>query len=412
MAAGSTERRAMFRRCRLPASWFVAVVLAQVVVQVAVTIARPATSYRLVSLGFDATAVGIVAAAFAILPMLLAVPFGRLTEKASAQMVLVGGLFTAVAALSLATTELLKGLVAATALLGIGHLAVVVATQSLVARRSPRARRASMFGTMTAAASIGQLIGPLLGGALIQADSSAPTAASTSLRLHAAAAFAFLAMPATILLHSRRDTAIDDTPRSESAPALTVLRVLTTPGMRAALASSFASKGTSDLLLAYLPLLGLQLGLSAVQVGALLSLSAGTGILARFVTAPLLAVTGPRRLVVAMTGFSAVVAGSMPWLGGGWSLAIAMGSLGFMLALVQTISMVWVVSVVPGGSQGTALGVRLAINRVGQSAAPALAAGTASLFGFSAIFAMLSIILVAASALTLATRNLTDWQNE
>lgn len=393
-----------------PAGWFISVVLAQVAVQIAVTIARPATSYRLVALGFDATAVGIVAAAFALLPMLLAVPFGRLTERASAEMVLTGGLLTGVAAVILSAAESLPTLVAATALLGVGHLAIVVATQSLVARHSPVARRAAMFGTMTAAASIGQLIGPLLGGIIIDPGSSPPTGASTAVGLQIAALFAFAAMPSTLLLH--RGARKQDVARRDEAHVLTVRSVVAAPGMREALAASFASKGTSDLLLAYLPLLGLEVGLSAVQVGAFLSLNAATGIAARFATAPLLDRFPSRLLVVAMTGASAIVAGSMPWLNDAWQLATAMAGLGFMLAFVQTVSMVWVVSVVPKSSQGTALGVRLATNRVGQVTAPALAALVAGFYGLAAIFSMLLVLLLATSVMTLLTTDVTTGDGE
>ena len=45
--------------------------------QAAQYLARPMTSYRLLGLGHGASAVGLVAAAFAVLPLGLAIPLGR-----------------------------------------------------------------------------------------------------------------------------------------------------------------------------------------------------------------------------------------------------------------------------------------------------------------------------------------------
>ena len=51
------------------------------VAQAAVYIARPMTSYRLLGLGAGARAVGLVAAAFALLPLFVAIPLGRFADR-------------------------------------------------------------------------------------------------------------------------------------------------------------------------------------------------------------------------------------------------------------------------------------------------------------------------------------------
>ena len=51
------------------------------VAQAAVYIARPITSYRLLALGAGPREVGFVAAAFALIPLFLAIPLGRFTTS-------------------------------------------------------------------------------------------------------------------------------------------------------------------------------------------------------------------------------------------------------------------------------------------------------------------------------------------
>lgn len=164
--------------------------------------------------------------------------------------------------------------------------------------------------------------------------------------------------------------------------------------------SSFGSKGASDMLLTYLPLLGVSIGLSAGRVGIFLSLSAAAAIVARVVMPALLVRFSSRPVVIWSTALSGLTIACMPLVSSGWFLGPIMVALGFMLALSQTISMVWVASVAPDGSQGAALGLRLATNRVGQVATPSLAALVAGVSGLLGVFWMLSLLMAVASAST------------
>jgi MFS family permease len=65
--------------------------LAMAVAQAAVYIARPMTSYRLLGLGEGAAAVGVVTAAFALLPLFLAIPLGRRSDRRHGASLLVVG---------------------------------------------------------------------------------------------------------------------------------------------------------------------------------------------------------------------------------------------------------------------------------------------------------------------------------
>ncbi len=82
--------------------------------QGAVYVARPLTSYRLLAVGSGAREIGLVAAAFALLPLFLAIPLGRLADRRHDRPLLVGGCSAqVVACLLLAYAKSPLGLAAA-----------------------------------------------------------------------------------------------------------------------------------------------------------------------------------------------------------------------------------------------------------------------------------------------------------
>lgn len=60
--------------------WLLRLVIAFGFAQGAVSMARPAVSYRALALGADEGAVGVVAGVYALLPLFAAVPLGRRTD--------------------------------------------------------------------------------------------------------------------------------------------------------------------------------------------------------------------------------------------------------------------------------------------------------------------------------------------
>ncbi len=387
-----------------------AALISQFLVQLAVSMARPVSSYRLLAVGADATAVGMVAAAFALPPMLLAMPFGRWSDRRNPGLLLAAGAcLAAVGAFALSRATTVGELALWTALLGIGHLALVVGAQSLIAQslsaQSPIARDATRadgltsFGLLTVSASLGQMAGPLLGGFLSQTDGPTPTVDSTSLSLAVAALFALVAIPiaaGTLRVQSRATKRAADRRGPESA-----MRLLRTRGMPAALLASFGSKGSTDLIIAYLPVLGNELGLDARSVGVLLSLSAGAAILARLGMPWLVRRTRTQLSLAVSTAVSGLCIFLLPLGRTFVPLAVLMVVLGFLLALAQTVTMVWVVALASAGSEGSALGLRLAGNRVGQVAVPGLAGLVSGVAGVAAVFSLLGLVMAAITAVVL-----------
>lgn len=66
-------------------SWLLRLVIAFAFAQAAVSMARPAVSYRALALGADERAVGVVAGVYALLPLFAAVPLGGAPTTAAAR---------------------------------------------------------------------------------------------------------------------------------------------------------------------------------------------------------------------------------------------------------------------------------------------------------------------------------------
>jgi MFS family permease len=138
--------------------------LALAVGQTAVYLVRPTTSYRLLASGHGATAVGLVAASFALVPLFLAIPLGRRADVTrGGRLLLVGCALETLGCLLLGIASSPLALGGASAVIGTGHLALALGAQAVVARESEDHLHDQHFALLTAGVSAGQMAGPLLG---------------------------------------------------------------------------------------------------------------------------------------------------------------------------------------------------------------------------------------------------------
>ena len=358
-------------RRRLP-PWFAGLLVCVLATQTALNLARPLVSYRAIALGADATAVGLITAVYALLPILVAVPLGRATDRLgrSAEVLLLGVVLLGAAPLLLAGAEALWSVGLASTALGFGHLAFMIAAQGLVAGRSPAGGLDRAFGLFTAVTSAGQLIGPLLAGALLGGSSGAALLPATRTALIVAAACTLPAVPVALVaaMRFRRDVRPDEGPVPERAriPAL-----LARPGMRPGLLVSLALLATVDLLTAYLPLLAEERGITPAVVGLLLGARAAASLASRLLLGRLAARWSRSTLVVASAAGSAVALVVASWPGAGVAvMAVALPLCGFFLGIGQPLTMTLTVRAAPVSARSTALALRLLAHRLGQVAVP------------------------------------------
>jgi MFS family permease len=378
-------------RAPKPPGWLARVLAGVVLTQAALYLARPVTSYRALALGADARAVGLITAAFALVPLVVAVPLGRASDRWRPGYLLTGGIaLGAAACVLLGLAGDLRGLALASAVLGLGHLALTLAGQSLIARQSDDARHDRDFGLYAAAASSGQLVGPALAGFALS-TTGRPLEDATTLGFLVAAGLMALAVP-TSLGTDRLGSAT----RARDGVAGRPLRAGELIGARGVPAGMFASLAilaTVDVLTAYLPVLGVQRGIAPAVVGALLSLRAATSILSRVLIPWMVGCLGRVRLLAASAAGSALLTAALPLSGDVAVLGVLLAAAGFLLGIGQPLTMSMVVHAVPERTRGTALAIRLTGNRFGQVATPAAAGLVAGAAGVSAAFWLLGGLL-------------------
>ncbi|MFF4016726.1 MFS transporter [Streptomyces sp. NPDC001843] len=368
--------------------WLLRLVIAFGFAQGAVSMARPAVSYRALALGADERAVGVIAGVYALLPLFAAVPLGRRTDHGRCAPLLPAGVVL------ISGGCVLSGLVGSlwamalwSGVMGLGHLCFVIGAQSLVARQSAPHEQDRNFGHFTIGASLGQLIGPVAAGTLID---GLDMAGSSALALVVAGAGAAVACTSLWRIEDR--TAVRA--GGGRGERVAVGRILRARGVPAGMLISLSVLSATDILTAYLPVVGEHRGIAPSVVGVLLSLRAGATIACRLVLTPLLRLLGRSLLLTVTCLLAAVLCAGVAVPVPVWALGLMLTALGFCLGVGQPLSMTTVVQAAPDGARSTALALRLTGNRLGQVAAPAAAGLVAGLTGVAAPFVMLGALLL------------------
>ncbi|MFJ2830937.1 MFS transporter [Streptomyces sp. NPDC087263] len=375
--------------------WLLRLVIAFSFAQGAVSMARPAVSYRALALGADERAIGVIAGVYALLPLFAAVPLGRRTDHGRCAPLLPVGVVLIAGGCALSgRADSLTTMAAWSGVMGLGHLCFVIGAQSIVARQSAPHEQDRNFGHFTIGASLGQLVGPIAAGALIDGSDMAGTSALALLVAGGVAAVSF-----TSLWRIEHRTAAKS--RTAQGDRVPVRRILRTRGVPAGIFISLAVLSATDILTAYLPVVGEHRGIAPSVVGLLLSLRAAATIACRLVMTPMLRLLGRTALLtvtcLAAGLLCAGIALPVPVL----ALAAMLLALGFCLGVGQPLSMTTVVQAAPDSARSTALALRLTGNRLGQVAAPAAAGLIAGVAGVAAPFVMLGALLLVSSGIAL-----------
>ncbi|TLS43465.1 MFS transporter [Streptomyces montanus] len=375
--------------------WLLRLVIAFSFAQGAVSMARPAVSYRALALGADERAVGVIAGVYALLPLFAAVPLGRRTDHGRCAPLLPAGVVLIAGGCALSgTANSLLAMAAWSGVMGLGHLSFVIGAQSIVARQSEPHEQDRNFGHFTIGASLGQLVGPIAAGALIGGPDMAGTSALALLVAGAGAAVSFT----SLWRIEHRAPATSRARQGERAP---VHRILRTRGVPAGIFISLAVLSATDILTAYLPVVGEHRGIAPSVIGLLLSLRAAATIACRLVMTPMLRLLGRAVLLTTTCLLAAFLCVGIALPVPVWALAVMLAALGFCLGVGQPLSMTTVVQAAPEDARSTALALRLTGNRLGQAAAPAAAGLIAGIAGTAAPFVMLGALLLIASGLGL-----------
>jgi MFS family permease len=181
--------------------------------------------------------------------------------------------------------------------------------------------------------------------------------------------------------------------------------ILRTRGFLPATLASLMLFSAMDLLVIYLPLYGTEHGISAGAVGVLLSLRGAASVISRFFFGLLFRVMGRGPLLVTALLVAGCAIALLPFAGSLAAMAVLAFVAGLGLGIGAPLSLAWISEIIDRGVLGSALSLRLAINRSGQVLLPIAVGAVATGLGASAVlFAIGGSLLVTSGASAILAR--------
>lgn len=343
--------------------------------------------------GLGASGVGLVVSSAFVLPLLFAVPSGRVVDHFGARTVLLAGFaLSALAFVPALTLPGLTALVITHVLTTLGQLASTVASQALVADLGRGTGRESAYGWWTTSVAFGQFVGPLIGGIVLD---TLPRYAAFLIPL----VFLLLALTAAWAIRTRANGSTGpSTPLASFHGRASVLR---DRGVAMAILTSSAALWAMTVYATYFPVRLTELHVPAIAIGALLSLRALASVAIRPLMTHAVRLLGGREATVVLT----LVALGLGLAGLGLTISYVAFALisvvmGIASGLSQPVSMVMVADRVAPRDRGTVLGIRLMGNRMAQLCAPIALILVAERLGLAPMFvAHGAVVLLAGMAL-------------
>lgn len=361
------------------------------IVQMLTFAVRPNLSYAVLDSGGSEALLGVIAAAFAIPALLMALPAGHTVDRIGERPALVLGSAAIIVACLMAAFagDSFLVLVLATVILGCGHLMSVVGDQAMMANAPDERGLDSRFGLYTFAASIGQVLGPL---ALLLPGGTTESPPVQLVFLFCVGISVALLVLSAFMASTDRQVAVE-----RSSLRSTTVGLLKMRGIPQAMVASAIVLASVDLFMAYVPALGHERGFTTGLVSLMLVVRSLMSMFSRLFLTQLIALVGRRTLLVGTITISAIMLGCMVLPLPPLVFVVVAALYGFCIGTCQPITMAWVSEISPPGSRGLAMSLRLASNRVGQTVLPAFVGFFAVASGSGGVLALTGVALLGAA---------------
>ncbi len=369
----------------------VPLLISTMLVQLVTAMVRVTTSYRAVELDLSIVWLGLIAATFAICPILIAVRVGRQIDRGyDAQTSWLGAVIFAFACTGFTFASSPVALLVASTVMGTGHIMLMASQQMLCVRAAGPRSLESVFGNYMVAGAIGQGIGPYVVGWVGGAASVPPTQTLFVI----AAIISVLSFGVALAMRPGPDKPLAKG-ASEIVPVRQIVRI---PGLVAVVLAGVILVSSSDIILIYIPLLGAERNIDVHAVGLLLTVRAAFSMVARVFYARIVGIVGRWPLMIASTfacGLSyAAFAAPLPL----WAMHVSIAVMGFSFGLATTLSITIVVDMTTAGARGTTNSLRIMSNRVGQFVLPFGAGLVAAAAGLAGLFLILAVAIGGSAA--------------
>ncbi len=333
--------------------------------------------------------VGVLMALYALLPMLLSVPAGRMIDRVGTlrPLAVSGALLTAGILLP-SLSPALWILHAAAVVIGTGFMVQHVALNHVVGSLGDPADRAVNFSWFALGFSISGFIGPLVAGFAIDGAGHR-------------AAYLFLALAPAIglaLILARRAGLPPRHAAFAAAGERRVSDLLREPRLRAAFVFSGLLATGWDLYTFVMPIQGSRIGLSASTIGIVMGSFAAATFAVRLVMPALAARLRPWTVVTAALAISGSAYLLFPFVA---QVALLMGLsflLGIGLGCAQPMIMALLYAASPPGRQGEVVGIRTTMLNASHTFLPLAFGALGAALGMGPVFWIMSALLLSGGA--------------
>lgn len=360
-----------------PSILLLQLILVSLMAHLALAGSRITTSLYALSLHASEFTVGSLIALFSLLPMLCAVPMGRLVDRVGIIRPMLAG------AMAMMIGCVLPGLVGglavlylATMLIGTGFMVVQVASQHTVGAMSTAETRAANFSWLALGFSISGFSGPVLAGLII--DHAHHRAAYLAFGLCAAGALALIAC-------GRLKHICLDAP-SETEKTGGALDLLRDVEMRHIFIIGMLLSSAWDLFTFVLPIHGTRSGFPASTIGFILGCFSAATFIVRLAMPWISRHLSEWQVLTSALILAALCYGLFPLMQQPLSLMIVAAILGVAVGSSQSNMLALLHHTAPAGRAGEAVGIRITMTNACQVSLPLAFGAAGAVLGMSAVF--------------------------
>lgn len=344
-----------------------------------------------IELGAPQFYIGILVATYSVIPMLLALYAGKLSDRLGVRRPMIAGSIGMALGLALPyLSPTVNALYVSAALLGGSHVFYNVSVQNLIGSLSSAEDRTRNFTNYGLVMAVGGFVGPLAAGVSIDHIG------------HARSYLYLAAVPLLSVLIVLAVRTLGARPAKEAKSEQMGLGrgLLGIAPLRRTLVTSGIILTGIDLFQFYMPIYGHLAGLSASAIGVVLSLFAAASFVVRMAIPTLSRRLGEEALLTWALFMGAATYFMFPLVQSAVLMGVLAFALGLSLGCGQPLSLILIYSRSPEGRSGEALGLRMTINNFTHIVVPIAFGALGSLLGAAPVFIGNALMLAGGGALT------------
>jgi len=345
---------------------------------------RMTTTLFALSLGASALTVGMLAALFAVLPMLLSVTAGRVIDRLGPRRPVMLGLATLACGATLPYLFPSVGILyISSPLIGTSFMLLHISMNSVFGAYGTPEQRAVTFSWLSLGFSISNSVGPLIAGYAIETFG------------HAGAMVTLATLPVIgLVLLARRTRPLPRPAHVARGVHGGVMELLRLPALRHTLIASGLLNVGWDIYSFLMPLYGSRIGLAAGTIGVVMACFAVATFLVRAVLTQLVRRLRQWLLIASAMTLAGIAYLLFPFVQSVPLLMTLSFILGVGLGASQPVIMAVLYEVSPPGRQGEAVGIRTTMLSGSQTFIPLASGAMAGALGMTPVFALIALALL------------------